>query len=632
MRKTKELGKIVDRESDQEICGLFVRCIRPMELDNPQYSPRKSRSGDREGGNHKKVNEERRWSMRLLRHQAVLLFLLLSVTSILGPYYSQTATMLDEVGGLSNQQRAETESSSGIYSTRGESDENDGIYYLHADLPRHGQDTGNAHDVGDLLRVQPHGSEERYCAKWVQFDFDEHVAGEITGDESFLLSNIYFHIWWKSVNEKARIGVEVHGYYDSHTEYSFSAHHIEARTTIARNGYWLTTGILEVEYLQKDVHNLAVKVVSIDAIPSVFSGVDQYSFVILNLEEDSTLASGDRDADGLSDFDELFVHATNPYDADTDDDGLRDDEEATEGKDGYLTDPNNFDEDNDDLTDGQDPNPLVSGYRLIAEEWTIGQTETIRDESLLVRDSRLVTDNAAHWYSMTLNTEHWHEERSIEVLGTAVIRNTVINYGSMIYVRFSNETVIEGNQILHYYYGIFSSHSTPTIKDNAISPFIGNGIFLWHSSPEIENTVINTYIGTGISMYFSSPIIRDSNVSGGSNDFFLSGNSHPIVSNTLFNSSMVHIADERSSLLVGTLEPGDSMTNADSKESSKRDFDFVTWGAIVIFTFIVFITTMRRLSISTNEDQRNHERTGSSKKSASRRSVQKTRSRKRRRK
>ena len=65
-----------------------------------------------------------------------------------------------------------------------------GIYYLHDDLPEHGQDIGNTHDVGDLLRVEPHGKEERYCAKWVQFDFDEHVFGEITGDESYYIENI----------------------------------------------------------------------------------------------------------------------------------------------------------------------------------------------------------------------------------------------------------------------------------------------------------------------------------------------------------------------------------------------------------------------------------------------------------
>jgi parallel beta-helix repeat protein len=557
-------------------------------------------------------------------------------------------------------------------STRGESNENEGIYYLHADLPRHGQNTGNSHDVGDLLRVQPHENEERYCAKWVQFDFDEHVAGELTGDESLQLYNIYFHIWWKSANEDASIGVELHGYYDSHTEYSSAASHAEARTTVAKNGYWLTTGVLDVDYLQKDVHDLAVKVVSIDAIPSVFSGIDQYSFVILNLEEDSALGSMDRDADGIDDYDELFVHATNPYDADTDGDGILDLEETVEGADGIQSDPNNFDEDDDDLIDGQDPNPLKSEYKLMSGDWTIRQTEMITDDGLLVEgdidvleggtlilqnavlkmnqgaeqhrirvakggtlkieNSRVVTDNAAHWYSMTLNTEHWHEERSIEALGTLVIRNSMLDYGSMIYIRDSNESVIEGNQILHYYYGIFSSHSTPTIKDNIISPFIGNGIFLWHSSPVIDNTIIETYIGTGISIYYSSPIIKNSYVSGGSNDFYLNGNSHPIVSNTTFNSNMVHIADEHSSLLVGTLESEDGGSGGSSKESVGPGVDPAAWGVIVILMFIVFITTMRKTSMPRNAKGSNPTKRKSGKKSTSRRNGSRSGSRKRKRK
>ena len=99
----------------------------------------------------------------------------------------------------------------------------DGIYYLHDDLPEHGQDIGNTHDVGNLLREKPHGFEERYCAKWVQFDFDEHVFGESTGDDGLKISNIYYHIWWKSTTQVAEIGVEIHGLYDSSTDYSFTA-------------------------------------------------------------------------------------------------------------------------------------------------------------------------------------------------------------------------------------------------------------------------------------------------------------------------------------------------------------------------------------------------------------------------
>jgi parallel beta-helix repeat protein len=233
---------------------------------------------------------------------------------------------------------------------------------------------------------------------------------------------------------------------------------------------------------------------------------------------------------------------------------------------------------------------------------------------------------------MTLNTEHWHEERSIEVLGTLVIRNSIVDYGCMIYIRNSNESIIEGNQILHYYYGIFSSHSTPTIKDNVISPFIGNGIFLWHSSPVIENTIIETYIGTGISIYYSSPIIKNSYVRGGSNDFYISGDSHPIVSNTTFDSSMVHIADEHSSLLVGTLGSEDGSSGGSSEESTGSGVDPVTWGVIVMFTFIVFTVAMRKTSIQTKSNGRGSANGRSGTRSTSRRKGTRSGSRNRKRK
>lgn len=540
--------------------------------------------------------------------------------------------------------------------TRGgdELSEYSGIYYLHADLPKHGQNVGNTHDVGDLLKVQPHESEERYCAKWVQFDFDEHVHGEVSGDESFMVHNIYFHIWWKSATEEATMGVEVHGIYDSHTEYSFQSSHQEASATMYRNGYWLTTELLEVDYLEEDIHDMSIKVVSMDAIPSVFSGVNQYSFVILNLEDDAVLKSNDRDIDGISDYDELFLHMTNPYDSDTDSDGLTDLEELVDGKDGVSTDPNNFDMDNDDLPDSEDPDPTVSHFQVVNDEWIVEGDEVVRDAGLIVRNditildggtltiqdsvlmmnqngeqkrirvesggtlnligNRLLTDNPAHWYSMTLNTGHWHEERNIEILGKATILDNVIDYGCMIYIRFSNDTVIAGNTILHYYYGIFSSHSSPRIDDNFISPFIGNGIFLWHSSPQITNTVIVTYIGTGISLYYSSPVIRDCVISGGSNDFFLSGGSHPIVSNTQFNSSMVHIDDDKSSLLVGTFDSYDLQTGQTGNAGQgPKSINIALWIALILITFIVFLIAIRKSAVLDGMNKSSHGSTKSRK-------------------
>jgi parallel beta-helix repeat protein len=477
----------------------------------------------------------------------------------------------------------------------------EGLYYLHDDLPEHGQDQGNTHDVGDLLKDQPHGNEERYCAKWVQFDFDEHVKGEYSNDESFYIKNIYFHIWWKSANLKAEIGIDIHSSYDYSLDYFFETTKQESITTVGKNGYWLTTKSLEINSMISDIHDLTVKLKSIDALPSVYSGINQYSFIILNLEDDEILKSNDKDNDGLNDFDELYSHFTNPEDFDTDDDGLTDIEEAIEGKDGVITNPNNFDIDNDDLIDGDDPDPFRAQYRQINEEWVIKGQEFLIDDGLMVNDniiisaggkltikntilkmnqngeqysikvekgaeliieeSVLITNAPDHWYSMTLQTDHWHEEYTIEIYGKAIFRHNKIDYGGMIYIRSSNDTIIEGNTISHYYYGIMCSYSSPTIIGNTITPFIGNGIFLWHSSPQIEDTVIKTYIGTGISFYYSSPLIINCSISGGSNDFFLSSNSHPMVTNSIYNEEMIHFDDAQSSILVGSIDTKDVANN-----------------------------------------------------------------------
>lgn len=60
------------------------------------------------------------------------------------------------------------------------------------------------------------------------------------------------------------------------------------------------------------------------------------------------LKARDSDGDRLSDYDEMFVHNTNPLSADTDDDGLNDYDELMVRE----TDPNNPDTDGDGLTDG----------------------------------------------------------------------------------------------------------------------------------------------------------------------------------------------------------------------------------------------------------------------------------------
>lgn len=67
---------------------------------------------------------------------------------------------------------------------------------------------------------------------------------------------------------------------------------------------------------------------------------------------DEELMERDTDGDGLSDYDEIYVHGTDPLDPDTDGDGLSDYDEINV----YGTDPLNPDTDGDGLSDGDEVN------------------------------------------------------------------------------------------------------------------------------------------------------------------------------------------------------------------------------------------------------------------------------------
>ncbi|MEX0904200.1 MAG: OmpA family protein [Balneolaceae bacterium] len=67
---------------------------------------------------------------------------------------------------------------------------------------------------------------------------------------------------------------------------------------------------------------------------------------------DEQLMERDSDGDGLSDYDEIYVHETDPLNPDTDDDGLNDYDEINV----HETDPLNPDTDGDGLSDGDEVN------------------------------------------------------------------------------------------------------------------------------------------------------------------------------------------------------------------------------------------------------------------------------------
>lgn len=236
-----------------------------------------------------------------------------------------------------------------IYET--ESDDSttaiEGLYYLRDDDPL------DWADVGSLLRSLPFENEFTSCGMFINFHFTQEgiYIGEYT------IYNIYYHLWQKSYlnNGKFEIG------------YSTSKEHtagfdeyilVDTNDYISKvNDYLLVTTMQYTNpeiafFIDEDIYNFTIK--SYGPTPNILCNPSQYSFVILNLEDNATLKNYDRDYDLINDYEELFVFYTNPFDSDTDNDGYSDFIEINSGN-----NPNDF---NDHTVSNSQPNvPSIMG-------------------------------------------------------------------------------------------------------------------------------------------------------------------------------------------------------------------------------------------------------------------------------
>jgi len=285
----------------------------------------------------------------------------------------------------------------------------------------------------------------------------------------------------------------------------------------------------------------------------------------------------DTDADGLTDWDEVNVHGTDPLDADTDDDGLTDGDEVNV----HGTDPLDPDPDGDGRNDGQEiadgTNPFhpdnaektyyvndatgSDAYDGLAAAWdgTHGPKLTIQagiDSTITGWD--YVVQVADGTYTGTGNKNLDFGAKTITVKsdnGAAVcivdcedsgrgfyfhssgatasvvdgftIKNGNADYGGGIYCYESSPTItnctISGNTVAHHGGGIFCyQFSSPTITNCTISGNMatdcGGGIFCRESSPTITDCTISgnmaTYDGGGISCYYSHATMTNCTISG----------------------------------------------------------------------------------------------------------------------
>jgi len=191
-----------------------------------------------------------------------------------------------------------------------------GIYYLRDDDPL------NWADIGSLLRELPIEEEQTLCGMFVNFHYTE--PGNYI--ETNIIFNIYYHFWQKvDALGQYKVG---YGTSSNHTAGFNESIWVDTNNYICEtNNYRLVQAMQYTNpeiafFIGKEIYNFTIKFYGSN--PNILCNPDQYSFIILNLEDNATLQTYDRDGDNLNDYDELFVYYTNPFDSDTDNDGYSD--------------------------------------------------------------------------------------------------------------------------------------------------------------------------------------------------------------------------------------------------------------------------------------------------------------------
>jgi len=239
----------------------------------------------------------------------------------------------------------------------------DGFYFLR------GYDPGDKLDIGSILKNETDHEEYTSCIQFLVF----HFAEPGIYDEIYHISNIYYHIWMRVPLDEPHDSMYDVGYSTD------SGHHFEINESVEIDtddgvsfvgdySCVTTTQIVNPEiatFQGNDIYNFTVKVRR--SFPKMLNSPYQQSFIIINLEENETLETLDRDNDDVSDFDEVYTYFSNPFDPDTDNDGATDYEELFASSYGFeSSDPNNY----TDTTSYRRPLSIdieSSGYAIVGE-------------------------------------------------------------------------------------------------------------------------------------------------------------------------------------------------------------------------------------------------------------------------
>lgn len=239
------------------------------------------------------------------------------------------------------------------------------VLYVREGAPTHGQPYKPYQpDAGRLTWKPPAGDEEVWCGIWAQCDFDD----ELPQRGSLTVRSIYTRAWLYSVDGSGSMALDPSGGYDEKLDETTK---VGIRPDGARCHAYRFRLYTEYQVLEKPITIAFTKPYSEEgsayrftwkwAAPSnqpiVHSSPGMTSFLWLNPPPKEVLGKNDADTDGLSDWDELHTHYTNPFAADTDKDGIGDAVELRRN-----LDPNNPDSDLDGIDDDKDARPLEPDF------------------------------------------------------------------------------------------------------------------------------------------------------------------------------------------------------------------------------------------------------------------------------
>lgn len=216
----------------------------------------------------------------------------------------------------------------------------DGAYYLR------NEDPYDKWDLGSLLRENDQDQGIVFCDSFIVFHFAQ--PGQYHRTQS--ISSIYYHLWHRTpqpghpYGELFSMGYSTVYDHSPAMNESITLNVSQAITTIEE--YGLTTTVQHTNpaiasFYEDEIFNFSVKIVG--SFPKMINSPEQQSFIIINVEDNQTLQQMDRDQDFLSDYDELFLYYTNPFNKDTDNDQATDYEEVHAEQYGQLnSNPNDY--------------------------------------------------------------------------------------------------------------------------------------------------------------------------------------------------------------------------------------------------------------------------------------------------